>query len=610
MEELSQDAQKRIDEMFLAMRSENYFRTDKLFSYLMIAQWMFAIGCAVFLTPSAYNGSVATLHPHVWAALGLGGLLTFLPCSFIFLRPGEAVTRHVVAVTQIGMSALLIHLTGGRIETHFHIFGSLAFLAFYRDWKVLVTAAAVAALDHLLRGIYWPSSVFGVSAVNHWKWMEHAGWVLFEISFLIPGCLKIQEQMRAVSERQVKLELMNERIEKNVQMRTEELANTQRQLMQSQKLEAIGQLASGVAHDFNNMLGGILAYASLLKEDYANDPHLVSSLGVIETSAERGAELTKKLLAFARKGNYEHTIVDLQKTIEEAVSLLEPSLDEKISVSIDLDKDLWPTEGDSTQIFQVVMNLAVNSKDAMPGGGKIKISATNIEADEPYCAIHKSVTQGNYVRLSIEDNGSGIPKDLQEKIFEPFFTTKQPGSGTGLGLSMVYGIMKNHKGAVGLYSEEGHGTVFHLYFPRSRKVAYREPASARVAVVSKNFLRGQEILLADDEETLRNAGAEILKRYGASVHAYEDGALALAALEKNPERYKIIILDAIMPKMNGIETFHKMRELAPDAQFVFSSGYAESSEITDLRNRFAVKFIQKPFKAEQLAREIMNKKAA
>ncbi|QDK39247.1 ATP-binding protein [Bdellovibrio sp. NC01] len=609
MEELNKREQERIQKMYVAIRSENFHRTDKLFSYLMVAQWMFAIGCAIFLTPTTYNGNVSTLHPHVWAALVLGGLLTFLPCSFIILRPAEEITRHVVAVTQIGMSALLIHLTGGRIETHFHIFGSLAFLAFYRDWKVLVTAAAVAAVDHLLRGIYWPSSVFGVEAVSHWRWMEHSAWVVFEISFLIPGCIRVQEQMRAISERQVQLEMMNERIEKNVQLRTEELANTQRQLMQSQKLEAIGQLASGVAHDFNNMLGGILAYASLLKEDYANDPHLVSSLNVIETSAERGAELTKKLLAFARKGNYEHTIVDLQKTIEEAVSLLEPSLDEKITVAIDLDKNLWPTEGDSTQIFQVVMNLAVNSKDAMPTGGHIKISATNVEADEDYCAVHKSVTKGSYVRLSIEDNGSGIPKEIQEKVFEPFFTTKQPGSGTGLGLSMVYGIMKNHKGAVGLYSEQGHGTVFHLYFPRSRKVAFREAPVSGLSIPSKTFLQGQDILLADDEETMRKAGSDILKRYGASVHAYEDGSLALAALEENPERFKIIILDAIMPKMNGIETFHKMREMAPDAQFVFSSGYAESSEITELRNRYAVKFIQKPFKAEQLAREIMKKAA-
>lgn len=609
MQELNKLTQERSQKFFQDMRMDNWVRTDKLFAYLMIAQWMFAIGCAIVMSPVAYSGSIKTLHPHVWAALVLGGLLTFLPCSFIILRPGEAITRHIIAVTQMGMSALLIHLTGGRIETHFHIFGSLAFLAFYRDWKVLVTAAAVATVDHFVRGIYWPASVFGVNEVNHWQWIEHAAWVVFEISFLIPGCFKTRDQMMQIADRQAQLELVNEKVEKTVVLRTEELEDTQRQLVQSQKLEAIGQLASGVAHDFNNMLGGILAYASLLKEDYPDDEKLVSGLSVIESSAERGADLTKKLLAFARKGNYELAMVDLEKTVEEAVSLLQPSMDEKVRVSIKMDQNLWPTEGDSTQIFQVIMNLAVNAKDAMPSGGHIKISATNVEADEDYCHLHKSVTPGSYVRLSIEDNGSGIPKDIQEKVFEPFFTTKQPGSGTGLGLSMVYGIMKNHKGAVGLYSEPGHGTVFHLYFPRSRKAAYQDAPVSGFTIPSKVSLLGQDILLADDEETMRRVGTDILSRYGAKVHAYEDGELAVAELRANPGKYKIIILDAIMPKMNGVEAFHHMREVAPDAQFVFSSGYAESSEITELRSKYAVRFIQKPFKAEQLAREIMKKAA-
>jgi signal transduction histidine kinase len=609
MQELKKMMLERSKKLYSSMRTENYVRTDRQFAYLMIAQWIFAIGCSIVLTPAAYSGTVATLHPHVWAALVLGGLLTFLPCSFITLRPGETITRHIIAVTQMCMSALLIHLTGGRIETHFHIFGSLAFLAFYRDWKVLVTAAGVATLDHLIRGVYWPASVFGIGDVNHWLWVEHAAWVVFEISFLIPACIQISAQMMVISERQVELEMMNEKIEKTVVLRTEELEDTQRQLVQSQKLEAIGQLASGVAHDFNNMLGGILAYASLLKEDYADDETLVSGLSVIESSAERGADLTKKLLAFARKGNYELAIVDLERTVEEAVSLLEPSMDEKVRVSIKMDQNLWPTEGDSTQIFQVIMNLTVNSKDAMPSGGHIKISATNVEADEDYCNLHRSVTPGSYVRLSIEDNGSGIPKEIQEKVFEPFFTTKQPGSGTGLGLSMVYGIMKNHKGAVGLYSEPGHGTVFHLYFPRSRKAAYQEAPVSAFTIPSKVSLLGQDILLADDEETMRRVGTDILSRYGAKVHAYEDGELAVAELRANPGKYKIIILDAIMPRMNGVEAFHHMREMAPDAQFVFSSGYAESSEITELRSKYAVRFIQKPFKAEQLAREIMKKAA-
>lgn len=608
MNELQNRQQENAHKMYLKTQKETWVRTDKLFSYLMLAQWIFAVICAMVISPQTYSGAVGTWHPHMIAALVLGGLLTLLPCSFVYLRPGETITRHVIAITQMGMSALLIHLTGGRIETHFHIFGSLAFLAFYGDWKVLVTAAAVTSLDHILRGYFFPLTVYGVTSSMRWEWLEHAGWVVFEISFLIPAGIRMQNQMMGVAERQAELELTNEMIEKKVAERTEELAQTQKQLMHSQKLEAVGQLASGVAHDFNNMLGGILAYSSILKEEYAQDAHLSSCLEVIESSAERGADLTRKLLAFARKGNYEHTSVDLLKTVQETVSLLAPSLNEKIKVEMSVCPSLWATEGDSTQIFQAVMNLAVNARDAMPHGGLIKIAATNIEADDDYCAIHKSVKPGEYIRLSIQDTGTGIPKHIQEKVFEPFFTTKQPGAGTGLGLSMVYGIMNNHKGAVGLYSEEGHGTVFHLYFPRSLSV--QKPDQAKeIHSTPKDALKDIDILLADDDQVMRSAATDILTRYGAKVQAFEDGIQALQCLTENPTKFKIVVLDVIMPVMSGIEIFHQMRQVAPDIEYVFSSGYAESAEIADLRANFTVKFIQKPFKAEHLTKELLKKAA-
>ena len=600
----------RTESLITGILNEIHVRTDRMFAGLMVAQWFFGIGCAVFLSPYAWNGSVSSIHPHIWVALVLGGLLTFASMTFAFMNSGKPITRHVMAVSQMLMSSLLIHLTGGRIETHFHVFGSLAFLAFYYDWKVLITGAAVVAIDHALRGTYWPQSAFGVAAISHWRWLEHAAWVAFENAFLIASCLRSQKGVREVCERQVAIESLHQKLEQTVQERTQELDVTQKQLMESQKLEAIGQLASGVAHDFNNMLGGILAYSSMLKEDYAHDPVLVNGLQTIETSAERGAEMTKKLLAFARKGNYEFTRVDLKQAVQEAVSLLEPSMMGKIQVKVDCPENLWPTQGDSTQIFQVVMNLAVNAKDAMANGGSLKISACNLEADADYVQVHKSVPMGDYVRLSVEDSGTGISREIQEKIFEPFFTTKQPGSGTGLGLSMVYGIMKNHKGAVSLYSEEGHGTVFHLYFPRSTMSDKHQSRRYRDERLHKRFLAEQKILLVDDEESMRNVGRDILSRYGAQVTMCENGADAVALIEDPTQQFDIIILDVIMPKMNGIDAFHRLRENLPYARYIFSSGYAESAEITNLRNEYAVQFIQKPFKGEQLAREVMMKKVA
>lgn len=600
----------RTEQLLKEILYQVHERTDRMFAGLMIAQWFFGIGCAVFLSPYAWNGSVSSVHPHIWVALLMGGLLTFVAITFAVINPAKPLTRHVMAISQMLMSSLLIHLTGGRIETHFHVFGSLAFLAFYCDWKVLMTGATVVAIDHILRGSFWPQSVFGFAMVSHWRWLEHAGWVAFENAFLVASCLRSQKGMRQVCERQTAVEALHEKLEQTVQERTEELNVTQKQLLESQKLEAIGQLASGVAHDFNNMLGGILAYSSMLKEDYAHDPVLVNGLQTIETSAERGADMTKKLLAFARKGNYEFARVDLKETVQEAMSLLEPSMMGKIHVRVDCPENLWSTEGDSTQIFQVVMNLAVNAKDAMEKGGTLKISACNLEADADYIQVHKSVPIGEYVRLSVEDSGTGISREIQEKIFEPFFTTKQPGTGTGLGLSMVYGIMKNHKGAVSLYSEEGHGTVFHLYFPRS-KMADRMPSrNYRDERLHKKFLASQRILLVDDEESMRNVGRDILSRYGASVTVCENGAEAVSLIQDASNQFDIIILDVIMPKMNGIEAFHRLRENLPAARYIFSSGYAESAEITNLRNEYAVQFIQKPFKGEQLAREVMMKKVA
>lgn len=600
---LNNRATKLIRKMLFKIHAQ----TDRIFSSLMVTQWVFAVGCAVYFSPYSWNGSVKSIHPHVWFALVIGGILSFISFTLVRFEPGKPITRHSIAICQMLMSSLLIHVTGGRIETHFHIFGSFALLAFYRDWKVLVTGVVVVTIDHVLRGEFWPQSAFGLIEVGRWRWVEHAAWVLFENAFLIASCQRGLHEIREICQRQVELEDMNETIEQAVQDRTYELNVTQQKLLESQKLEAIGQLASGVAHDFNNVLSGILAYASILKEDYATDPVLVNGLQTIESSAERGADMTKKLLAFARKGNYEFTGVDLNKTVTETVSLLEPTLKGKVAVQVDVASDLWPTEGDSTQIFQVVMNLAVNAKDAMPSGGLLKISACNLDADLDYIKAHSSVPLGEYVRLSVEDNGSGMSTELQQKIFEPFFTTKAPGAGTGLGLSMVYGIMKNHKGAVSLYSQEGHGTVFHLYFPRSQLETATVVERAAEPAIERDALQEHRILLVDDEESMRKVGHDILVRYGGNVSVCEDGADAVDYVREKPH-FDIVILDVIMPKMNGIDAFHELRKILPDARYILSSGYAESAEITRLRNDFNVQFIQKPYKGEALAREVMAAK--
>jgi signal transduction histidine kinase/CheY-like chemotaxis protein len=604
---------QRADQIFDGVMDRIYRRTDRIFAGLLICEWFFAIGCALVVSPRTWEGAIGKTHVHLYAALLLGGAIISLPIALVLLRPGAVVTRHVIAVAQMLMSALLIHLAGGRIETHFHVFGSLAFIAFYRDWRVLVSATIIVAADHMIRGLFWPQSVYGVTTASEWRWIEHAAWVLFEDAFLAHSCLRGLAETRDLSVRQADLERFNEQIEQTVRRRTAELRQAQEQLLQSQKLEAVGKLASGIAHDFNNMLGGILAYSSMLREDYAKDEHLAEHLRLIEVSAERGADMTGKLLAFARKGNYEHRQIDLAVSFQEAVGLIKPTLDKKISVVTGVDEDVWPVNGDSTQILQTVMNLCMNARDAMPGGGELRLEVRNVTADAELSRAEKLPGPGRYVRLSVTDTGCGIPPELHEKVFEPFFTTKGVGKGTGLGLSMVYGIMQSHGGQVFLSSAPGEGTAIQLYFPasaepRSVQPAPAEPMQARPTGGAR--LSGLRILVADDEEIMRTAAKAILERQGATVTTAIDGEKAVRIFEADPSRFDAVVLDVIMPGMDGIEAFTRMHALRPKLRFVLISGYAESARISELRRRHGAGFIRKPFRSEILIRELDQQEAA
>jgi len=223
----------RTEELFNAHRAEVFRRCDRLFAGLMIAQWIAGIVAAVTISPRTWEGAISQTHVHVWAALILGGAIASLPVLLAFFQPGRKSTRHVIAAGQMLFSALLIHLTGGRIETHFHVFGSLAFLAFYRDWRVLITASAIVALDHFVRGIYFPQSVFGVLSSSSWRWLEHAGWVVFIDMFLTVSCLRGVREMRSIAARRAELEETNRGIEQKVQDRTAELRESQQHLQKA-----------------------------------------------------------------------------------------------------------------------------------------------------------------------------------------------------------------------------------------------------------------------------------------------------------------------------------------------------------------------------------------
>jgi len=369
------------------------------------------------------------------------------------------------------------------------------------------------------------------------------------------------------------------------------------QLMNAQKMEAIGTLSGGIAHDFNNILMGIQGYASLMMLDINMDNLRYERLKHIEELVKSAAGLTRQLLGFARAGKYVVKPVNMNDLIEKTSTMFGRTKKE-VAIHRKLERDIWVVEADRGQIEQVFLNLYLNALQAMPAGGDLSLETKNIVVDENYAKAY-SMTPGRYVRISISDNGLGIDEKTKERIFEPFFTTKELGRGTGLGLAMVYGIVKNHNGFIDVYSELGCGTTFNLYFPASeKKVIEEEPGAPDVLMGSGT------ILLVDDEPSVLAVSKEILESVGYTVHGVRSGQEAVAFYEKNKDDISLIILDMIMPGLSGGETFDRIREINPSARIILSSGYSLNGQAQQIMNKGCQGFIQKPFDIAHISRKI------
>jgi signal transduction histidine kinase len=732
----------RCAELFREQQQNIIEHTDWLFARLMIFQWFAGVLAALLISPQAWAGAQSQIHPHVWAAVFLGGAITGMPVLLGLLRPGKPLTRYAIAIGQMLMSALLIHLTGGRIETHFHIFGSLAILAFYRDWKVLIAASAVVYVDHLLRGALWPESVYGVLAAPMWRSLEHAGWVVFEVAFLLVSIRKSLSEMEIVAERQANLEALNENIERTVAARTAELTRennerrqaeerlvksqtqlaqaqqiarfgswewdiiedkvtwsdetarlyektpedwgspmarcfhrlhpedlprvnaavqgalrdhrhfecehrvilndgtsrilhgrgevvadakgqairmfgtaqditeakqtaealrrSEEQLRQAQKMEAVGRLAGGVAHDFNNLLTVVTGYCDLLMRKLDAGSPLRADADEILGAADRAAGLTRQLLAFSRKQVLQPRVLELNDIVAHMEKMLRRLIGEDIELRTVFEPALGQVKADHGQIEQVILNLAVNARDAMPVGGKLTIETANVFLDQKSVFRNRGLEVGEYIMLAITDTGVGMTDEVKAHLFEPFFSTKGVGKGTGLGLATCYGIVTQSEGDIRVYSEPGHGTTFKVYLPRLRQ----QTAEAPVHEVSDDLPRGTEsVLMVEDDPTVRKLAKAVLRGCGYAVQEATNGVEALSLIARNSS-FDLVITDVIMPKMSGKELYLEIKERLPDTRVLFISGYTDDALAHHGVLEKDLLFLEKPFSPARLAQKV------
>ena len=742
----SDAASSRITELFRVHQQDIYKSTDRMFAVLMTLQWIAGIVAAYLISPKTWIGSTSQTHIHVWAAIFLGGAISSLPIILAVTRPGRSSTRYTIAVGQMLMGALLIHLTGGRIETHFHVFGSLAFLSFYRDWRVLVPATIVVAADHFLRGLLWPQSVYGILAASQWRWLEHAGWVLFEDTFLLIAIKRSVSEMWDIAERTAESENLNEGLEAHVVQRTAQLAATNKelesevaerklaeealrdsegryrllfesnpfpmwvydtealtflavndaaihhygysseeflamtikdirpaedvpalldniaklsggpresgvwrhqtkdgstinveitsyplsftgrpaalvlanditerkraedalhrseaQLRQALKMEAIGKLAGGVAHDFNNLLTAINGHSEMCLRRLTPEDPLYRHVDGIRRTGDRAAALTRQLLAFSRKQILQPQVIDLNHIVVELSKMLQRLIGEDIDLLMGLEADLGKVKADPNQLEQVLMNLCVNARDAMPKGGKLTVETSNVQLGEEFAGQHLSAPPGNYVMLAVSDTGCGMDALTQARIFEPFFTTKEVGKGTGLGLATVYGIVKQSGGSVWVYSEVGRGSTFKIYFPAVEGKVEKIKVDAEVFELAAGI---ETVLLVEDEEVVREMAMEILRECGYHVLQAEDGANALQLARQYPGEIHLMLTDVVMPRMSGRELAEQLTPLRPDIRVLYMSGYTDDAIVHHGVLDEGTAFIGKPFSMQALARKV------
>jgi two-component system cell cycle sensor histidine kinase/response regulator CckA len=369
-------------------------------------------------------------------------------------------------------------------------------------------------------------------------------------------------------------------------------------LLRAQRLESIGTLASGVAHDLNNILTPILMCAEVLRQQ-PSEKDAASSIALIEESARRGASVVKQVLTFARGIEGERVVIKPGYLIQEMIDIAQKTFPKTIEILSRYPNDLWSIEGDPTQLHQVLLNLSVNARDAMPNGGTLTLAAENFNADENYASMMSGAKTGPQVMLRVTDTGHGMPRAMIDKIFDPFFTTKEVGKGTGLGLSTTLGIVKSHGGFISVYSEPSKGTTFKVFLPATVIREDLQQSETSVVPIQGNG-HGQLILVVDDEPNILGVTKMILEKHRYDVVSASDGPEALAIFAQQMQAISLVLTDLSMPYMDGIALVRSLKKMRPDLSIVASTGQGEQAGVAELQSLGVKNFLTKPYNTERL----------
>jgi signal transduction histidine kinase/ActR/RegA family two-component response regulator len=578
-------------------------RTDRLFAILMGLQWLFGLIAAQWISPLTWSGTMSQTHPHVWAALVLGGVITSLPVALAIMRPGARSTRHVIAVGQMLWSALLIHLTGGRIETHFHVFGSLAFLAWYRDWKVLATATVVVASDHLVRSIFWPQSVYGVLTAAPWRTLEHGAWVLFEDTFLVISITHSVREMWEIATKQAELTQRNDELHiytgeleaaqkvlqeqaDRLELQAVDLQNAQERAEESNRLKS--EFLANMSHEIRTPMTAILGFADMLAEN-ATTPEQIEAAGTIQHNGEYLLEILNDILDLSKIEAGELSIEKYRclphQIVGDVASLMRVrAVAKNLQLEIAYDGPIPELiQTDPTALRQILVNLVGNAIK-FTEKGCVRI-VTGFVPDEPQCPR---------LRFDIVDSGIGMTGEQIAKLFRPFTQADASMSrkfgGTGLGLAISKRLAELLGGTIVVESVPGKGSTFRVtietgaldgirMLDRVQEASLQAPRKPQAP--KQKIKIGGRVLLAEDGQHNQRFLSMFLVKAGVEVTLADNGEtavqLALAAANEG-QPFDVILMDMQMPILDGYSACRKLRASGYEGPIVALTAHAMSGD--------------------------------